>query len=82
MCFSEGAYAFHDVHVEGRGQSAGHSSLLPPREFQGLNSDHQAWEENPLPTERSCQLSMYVLYVVCMFVCLYVYMHGCMDIDR
>lgn len=41
----------HSTHVEVRGQFVG--SLLLPCVFWGLNTGHQIWHKEPLPTEAS-----------------------------
>jgi len=43
-------YLCHSMHIKVRGQLAGASSLLPPRETEGSNSSCQTGHQAPLTT--------------------------------
>lgn len=45
----------HGAYIEVRGQPAETDSLLLPCEFQGLNSEHQTWQQTPLSVKPTHQ---------------------------
>lgn len=49
----------HGMCMEIRGQLVEIGSLLSPCGSDGLNSDHQAWSQTPLPPEPSCHPTIY-----------------------
>lgn len=60
--------AMHQVcmcHLKARGQLSGVGSLLRLCGVQGLNSDHQARPQAPLPTKPSCWPSSMRAYCPC-----------------
>lgn len=54
-------HACHGVCVEVKRQLARVSSLFLLYDFQGLNPDHQPWQQAPLPSEPSSQPFLYFL---------------------
>lgn len=54
----------HSVFVEVRGQLKRVGSLLLPHGFLGLNSDHQACQKVPLPTEPSHWSHIIVIIII------------------
>lgn len=76
------------MHTSGnRRTTLGVGFVLSPWRFQGLNSDHETWQQEPLPTEPSPQdnfplKSIHVLIFIYIYVCLFVCVSVCSCVCR